>query len=777
MPAATDPMMTPAGAVMEACSRPDVRELPMIRVDRLLFRSKLLAVYQDHVLAGTRYFRDLKLSEEMCHPQGEAQLRGLLHRCRSMRFEDVAEVRETGMIVDDEMQSGRVWSGRNVFKLVDRRGQKLRSPVRLSEVGNIRECFQAEFGGRYLQGLVKQRSSVVNVLLLLSAVLGILFGCIFIFAAKSQEAVAWPVKLLETVALVAAVFWVVWPRKKWLVAGSATTGKKVGPVRPKMARVGKSPTRSVTAGWLLKLAGFAYWLLFAEWLSVSASTVLEKMHLGNNMQAQVLVSFLVHAPVVALIWYGYRLSQRRYEPKSQTDTRRPIVFLRPFEDDNHTTLQPAGWVAALTGVRSSLGGMMGAQGQMDGRIQKSDVLVNSQPVRLFRMLCNIGCDTSEEALVRYFDSVGPMIAIGRPAETLATPGAARMYLPDSDWQQAVHEELVRAQFIVLQPGTSEGVVWELQHLKEHCEPHRVLVCLVSFWRHPDSFEKVCRIFRNTLGCELPKVVPFLDWPAFVYFDGDWQPRLQPLSYRCPLLWPLVGDATDLNYTLQPFLQGVHGGEREAPRKPKWTGWLSRGPLGVCAAALGFALSVAIGTGMYLLGNVVMAREMPEVAEHRSAVAEAVQMLRESRRMQLRGKAVPYVMTVPTALLQQPITEEMIEHSRRSPDGTFSLEVVANKGREPIDNLAMIRAEMFRKGGAFNAVEVVSTRSVEMSGLVWVESRLRLTGKNGGVVREICYATNSPKGMVLLVFNAVEAEVFDRPYDALTDEIMRSVHLE
>src|SRR5262249_20230216 len=155
--------------------------------------------------------------------------------------------------------------------------------------------------------------------------------------------------------------------------------------------------------------------------------------------------------------------------------------------------------------------------------------------------------------------------LGRPGERLATPGSARVYLDEDSWQAEVITELQTAQAIILQPGATVGVRWELEHVRDLVEPYRVLLCMVSFWRNPQAFEEVSCLLRSAFRSEMPRVIPFLERPAFVYFDRGWVPQLQELSYQCPALWPLTSDAADLQYSLYPFLEGLHGGEREPPR--------------------------------------------------------------------------------------------------------------------------------------------------------------------------------------------------------------------
>ena len=85
--------------------------------------------------------------------------------------------------------------------------------------------------------------------------------------------------------------------------------------------------------------------------------------------------------------------------------------------------------------------------------------------------------------------------------------------------------------------------------------------------------------------------------------------LQELSYKNPALWPLTTDAADLVYTLQPFVQGMHGGEREMPRQPRWDRGARKATTNVAAFLLGlvFALGpllVVHAVAKYVVGAFV-----------------------------------------------------------------------------------------------------------------------------------------------------------------------------
>lgn len=72
----------------------------------------------------------------------------------------------------------------------------------------------------------------------------------------------------------------------------------------------------------------------------------------------------------------------------------------------------------------------------------------------------------EELLAFLVAEKSPLVAIGRPGEPLPELGAVRTYVSDDDWQSAVQETAKRVDSIVLVAGVSDGLKWELTHLRE-----------------------------------------------------------------------------------------------------------------------------------------------------------------------------------------------------------------------------------------------------------------------------------------------------------------------
>ncbi len=145
---------------------------------------------------------------------------------------------------------------------------------------------------------------------------------------------------------------------------------------------------------------------------------------------------------VPIARYARRQFARTYQNIDAIDPRPPILYLRPFSQDD----QPLS--KARHGVLPKLVLQPGAASTLDQVVL--------------------------EAAAPY----GPVIAIGRPDEPLPPLGAARRYVGDNaDWRRVVQDLCQAASAIVLCYDATSGVRWELEHVVAagHAEKTLLLV--------------------------------------------------------------------------------------------------------------------------------------------------------------------------------------------------------------------------------------------------------------------------------------------------------------
>lgn len=187
--------------------------------------------------------------------------------------------------------------------------------------------------------------------------------------------------------------------------------------------------------------------------------------------------------------FGKRLMRRSRQHECNTadeilstDSRDPVLYLRPFRDDEHTS--------------------------------------NFEGLR-----------TDEEQLSEVMNKIGPFVAIGCPGETLPKGGAARVYVGDNEWQARVINFIQRSSLIVMRVGYTDAVFWELEQIIHHTEPTRLLILIDD-----DADTAAYTTFRKRANTLLPiplpeklERAPKKGLSHILYFDSDWNPTIDVIK--------------------------------------------------------------------------------------------------------------------------------------------------------------------------------------------------------------------------------------------------------
>lgn len=111
------------------------------------------------------------------------------------------------------------------------------------------------------------------------------------------------------------------------------------------------------------------------------------------------------------------------------DPRRPVLYLRSFEDDD---------------------------------LRLPAVISARRP--FLELFAARGSDPFEESIAWQVAPYGPVVAIGRPGRSIQSLGAARELLPDEVWRQGVFERMGAAGAIIVTIGSTDGLRWEIAQL-------------------------------------------------------------------------------------------------------------------------------------------------------------------------------------------------------------------------------------------------------------------------------------------------------------------------
>jgi hypothetical protein len=126
----------------------------------------------------------------------------------------------------------------------------------------------------------------------------------------------------------------------------------------------------------------------------------------------------------------------------------------------------------------------------------------------------------EEVVTDHLWRYGPVVAIGKPKDELPPLGAAREYLSDLSWRQAVEQLMAQASTIVLAVGRTEGLIWELDTLIK-LDLTRKLVLLLPPVQTSDLRPRwdYLRQHATESGVELPEDIDLERARAIVFPPG------------------------------------------------------------------------------------------------------------------------------------------------------------------------------------------------------------------------------------------------------------------
>jgi hypothetical protein len=169
--------------------------------------------------------------------------------------------------------------------------------------------------------------------------------------------------------------------------------------------------------------------------------------------------------------------------------------------------------------------------------------------------------SEEEQLAGVLVPFGELIAIGRPGESLPTPGATRIYTSDEEWKDVVKRQIQAAQLVVIRAAAGENVFWELTQAVKIINPQKLLILFL------DMKAREYELFRtraeSILGAPLPDSTGLLKRrrvSGFIGFAAGWKPSF--LALRAPFF--RGGSFKRLcKYALKPVFENF-GLEWQAP---------------------------------------------------------------------------------------------------------------------------------------------------------------------------------------------------------------------
>lgn len=702
--------------------------------------NKLLAVFDNELIFGFSW-RRINLKEDEISCDFIQKILSGLYRVRRIKVEDVLEVsfvkpasgrffdKSWRLIIYSKSGKSRMTlpfeDGQNIFEYFESK-----MPDRLKIVENS----LAHFFWRFRKAFLWYIFIVLCLGILLFALNIFLPGILillFIFLGVG----------LFTVFLIAII-----PRNQYILPEEDTWNLK------QKSEDKVKPLISPLLGWTLKILGVG-WFFFGILVIEKQYWFQEMIYKSSYIPGG--LSLLLYMPTAMLVYSGYQLCQKIQKKEKYSADSPNILYLRAFDDDQRITLQPTSGLAVVVGLidlmpfNSIRSGLDGARFRS---LKTFAYLFN--PIRVIRLFFNKGADTCEEVISSYFSKLGNVIAVGQPGQRLVTPGAKRIYLEDSEWQSKILEYLEQAWIVIIQPGAGAGVRWEIEKTFEIVPFERILLSLACFWKRPEMFENFLQTLPENLRQKIPREIPSLERPAFLYFEKDGMPILQLISYRSPILWAFLGNAVDLGYTLKSFLQGINGEHRENPAVPKKHYGHQSVAWAIGALMLALALFPLISNYVYFF------------------LRENIQ---KSPMIEYKGKAAPYSVKLRKAWIKlaDTNTSKSLDYEfniNYSPANIrfFSFKEPININSIPQDRLEGVKNTPFL---ALAQVGMKGYKSLVIDRQSCVKTQIDIELKSGDKFQELSLACSGDKGAVL-IYASIPAN--DPLYTKLIEEMFASL---
>ena len=84
----------------------------------------------------------------------------------------------------------------------------------------------------------------------------------------------------------------------------------------------------------------------------------------------------------------------------------------------------------------------------------------------------------ETDLTAYFNpAIGPVIAIGNPGDVIPKGGASRLYVDSGDWELRVKRLMRKSQLVIVQIGTTAGLLWELEIALKRMPSNKIILII------------------------------------------------------------------------------------------------------------------------------------------------------------------------------------------------------------------------------------------------------------------------------------------------------------
>ncbi len=132
----------------------------------------------------------------------------------------------------------------------------------------------------------------------------------------------------------------------------------------------------------------------------------------------------------------------------------------------------------------------------------------------------------EERLVEGLRRIGPVLALGRPGEREPELGAARLYVENEHWKEAIIYLIQESRAVVAIVGRTKGLWWEIELALSQVPPEK----LIFFFPYPAP-KKVRKSYFRAMYFENPVIGQWLRRTTSSEMEAEREQRYQSFRER------------------------------------------------------------------------------------------------------------------------------------------------------------------------------------------------------------------------------------------------------
>jgi hypothetical protein len=141
-------------------------------------------------------------------------------------------------------------------------------------------------------------------------------------------------------------------------------------------------------------------------------------------------------------------------------------------------------------------------------------------LRSFKDDEKFGGGGNEANIIKIFNKIFPVYAVGKPVELISPEGAKRIYIEENNWRKQVARLSSKAKFILLKISNTENFLWECKYCIETVGLDKLIFFGVDNEKSKVIYNSFVSFLKTTFSIKIPDCEFVGCENFFIYFKGN-----------------------------------------------------------------------------------------------------------------------------------------------------------------------------------------------------------------------------------------------------------------